>query len=138
MDYLTNYYKNLSEDLSRRLTFLEQVAGSTGPETWITGRKAGEPKVSPVGETQEEIPSKEETQPSTPNLALAPTLTPFQKERRQKLMQQEIDREREQNRKKAEEQRKKSEEYARWKLQQNRYSIPPGRPGTEQYGPPSP
>lgn len=49
MDYLTNYYKNLSEDLSRRLTFLEQVAGSTGSETWTTGRKAEEPKPRPVG-----------------------------------------------------------------------------------------
>ena len=48
MDYLTNYYKNLSEDLSRRLTFLEQVAGSTGSDKWTTGRKAEESKTRPV------------------------------------------------------------------------------------------
>ena len=63
MDYLTNYYKNLSEDLSRRLTFLEQVAGSTASQSgstvsqtgstasnvWTTGRKAGQPNVRPGG-----------------------------------------------------------------------------------------
>lgn len=50
MNYITRYYKTLSEDLQRRLNLLEQVAGLTGQKqvagltgqekVWTTGRKA--------------------------------------------------------------------------------------------------